>query len=612
MKNEQLVLPCRASVLAAACLACGNAIAAESSVKALDASAFNSGVTTNIRFDLQRTGDLSDGITVRFTTADGTAKAGVDYQAVQGLIAMPAGTSTASIYSGVYGEPPQADKQFELQLLGAAEDIGGASFGAPQSFPAGPQTLTGASADFNGDGLVDLAVTDQTSGPGARFPSSTVAVLLNQAAGAPAFAAPQYVIGGTAKLPAIATADFNGDGRPDIVAVNSWVPGAWLLINTTTPGSSTVSFASQSDVGPLGPGTGVAISDLNGDGRPDLVFTSPSASSMRMYLNTTSPGAATATFTMQDVAIGIDANDVAAGDLDGDGRPDLVIARMNGATVDTLRNLTPPGAATAAFGPVQSFAVGGRAFEVAVGDVNGDGRPDLVAGTDQYAAAVMLNTTPAGAASFTFAAPQLFTTGLNSVPRSVGLVDLNGDGAPEIVSADGTSGGVSVLPNQTARGGAEPIFDTYRIYATDIASANTTSAIVGDYDGDGRPDVAATDAQGLVTVLGNQLDLVRVASAPAVGTIRYDGGASLSAPTNLVATRSGPGQVTLSWTAVAGAQSYLVFGGNSPGKEKKKPLGEIRATSITLSIKGGRQYFTVAAKNGVVGPMSNEASVDQH
>jgi hypothetical protein len=79
----------------------------------------------------------------------------------------------------------------------------------------------------------------------------------------------------------------------------------------------------------------------------------------------------------QTFAAGNHSSAAAVADINGDGKPDLIIANLGAATVSVLLNTTPTGAATVSFAPEQTSAAGNHATSVAVGDFDGDGRPDL-------------------------------------------------------------------------------------------------------------------------------------------------------------------------------------------------------------------------------------------
>src|ERR1700681_4628954 len=106
------------------------------------------------------------------------------------------------------------------------------------------------------------------------------------------------------------------------------------------------------------------------------------------------------------------------------------------------------------FKPAVNFSVGRVPCSVAVGDFNGDGKPDLVASSYYNSVSVLLNTTAPGATTPTFAAQQTFDAGKG--PHYVAVADFNGDGKPDLVVANTDDNTLSVLLNTTTPGATIP------------------------------------------------------------------------------------------------------------------------------------------------------------
>ena len=140
---------------------------------------------------------------------------------------------------------------------------------------------------------------------------------------------------------------------------------------------------------------------------------------------------------------------MAVGDLNGDGQPDLAVANQGDGTVSVLLDITTPGSSVASFTAQQVFAVGGSPVAVVLGDVNGDGKRDiLVANSVSNTVSVLVNTTAPGSSIPSFASQQTVATG--STPVSLALGDFNGDGQPDLVVANSGSNTLSVLLNANA------------------------------------------------------------------------------------------------------------------------------------------------------------------
>jgi hypothetical protein len=332
------------------------------------------------------------------------------------------------------------DGSVSIQLNVTAPGTSSLAFAAAQTFAAGPGPL--AIADFNGDGRPDLAIADAAS--------NSVIVLLNTTpAGASTltFAAPQTFAAGDPV--SIAAADLNGDGRPDLAVADGVGDTVSVLLNKTTVGAANVSFsAAQTFTTGTAP-LAVTAADLNGDGRPDLAVTNVNNNTISVLVNATPAGAASAALAApQTFAVGNFPIAVAAGDFNGDGRPDLVTANFNGGNVSVLVNTTAAGAATVSFATQQTFAVGTNPQALTVAGVAGNGRPDIaVVNSVDETASVLANTTPAGAASISFAAQQTFAVG--TLPQAVAAGEFGNDGRPDLVVANTGGNSVSVLANTT-------------------------------------------------------------------------------------------------------------------------------------------------------------------
>ena len=231
-------------------------------------------------------------------------------------------------------------------------------------------------------------------------------------------------------------ADVNGDGKPDLIVANYGSNTVSVLLNTTAPGATTPSFATQQTFATGGYPYSVTAADVNGDGLPDLIVANYGSKTVSVLLNTTAPGATTPSFaTQQTFATGTQPVSVTVADVNGDGMPDLIVANNGSNTVSVLLNTTAPGATTPSFATQQTFATGTQPFSVTAADVNGDGKPDLiVTNYGGNTVSVLLNTTAPGATTPSFATQQTFATG--SEPVSVTAADVNGDGMPDLIVAN--------------------------------------------------------------------------------------------------------------------------------------------------------------------------------
>ena len=272
---------------------------------------------------------------------------------------------------------------------------------------------------------------------------------------------------------------------------------------------------------------GVAIADINGDGVPDIIVTNSGEDDLSVLLNTTPVGSMTLSFAPQvKFMTGSFPTGVAVGDFNGDGKPDIAVSDSNYAAsgVSVLLNTTPKGATTPSFSPQQEFNAGLGPFSVAVADINGDGKPDLALSIDGNSynspyggrVSILLNTTPTGAATVSFTKEQEFISGFS--PGDLAIADLNGDGKPDIVTANTGSDSVSVLENLTLKGSFTPALLFRQDYKTGN-NVQTEGVAIGDFNGDGLPDIVAANLQGNNVSVFLSTPLVTIGKKSATGTI---------------------------------------------------------------------------------------------
>jgi Ca2+-binding RTX toxin-like protein len=413
------------------------------------------------------------------------------------------------------------------------------SYAARTDFTTGTQPVSVAIGDLDGDGKPDLAV--------ANSGAASVSVLRNTTLlPAAAVALTSNTDFGTGSSPySTAIGDLNGDGKPDLAIANKGSSTVSVLINTTTPGAITPSYAAKTDFGTGANPWSVAIGDLNGDGKPDLAIANSFSNSVSVLMNTTTPGATTPSYAGRiDFTTGIQPVSVAIGDLNGDGKQDLAIANSFSNSVSVLMNTTTPGATRPSYFARSDFTTGANPWSVAIGDLNGDGKPDLaIPNRNSNSVSVLMNTTAPGATAPSYAPRTDFTTG--TWPRSVAIGDLNGDGKQDLAIANSFSDSVSVLMNTTLPGATTPSYDPRTDFRTGI---QPVSVAIGDLNGDGKQDLAVANAGAAsVSVLRNITALGATSpiytartdfgtgSGPysvAIGDLNGDGRSDLAIPNN--------------------------------------------------------------------------------
>jgi len=380
--------------------------------------------------------------------------------------------------------------------MNAATLVPVAHFAKVVTYPSGGyQASSMAVADLNGDGHPDLVVANFCLTPDSpiinpRQPclgqTGSVEVLLGNGDGTFQTAV-SYSSGGVSPS-SVAVADVDGDGKLDVVVVNQDSDSVSVLLGN---GNGTLQTPVSYDSGGYD-SLSVAIADLNGDGHPDLVvantcfsYSDCSTGGVGVLLGN-GDGTFQAPVTYSSGAAS--AHRVAIADLNGDGRPDLVVA--NCYVFCGVAVLLGNGDGTFQ-APIVTGVGGYYLSSIAIGDVNADGHPDVVL-TNCYSpfGCVGVVSVLLGNGDGTFQAPVNYNSG-GYFPASVTIGDVNGDGKPDLVVAnncndtnctDTISGLVGVL-----LGNGDGTFQAAAAYRAGGYYANEVA--LADVNGDGRPDI---------------------------------------------------------------------------------------------------------------------------
>jgi hypothetical protein len=329
---------------------------------------------------------------------------------------------------------------------------GDGTFQAVQTYNSGAFTTNSITVgDVNGDGKPDVVVASSCIS-GTSCDNGIVGVLLGKGDGT--FAAAQNYSSGGQVTDSVAVADVDGDGKLDLLVANLCSAGgcfsgtgrAGVLLGN---GDGTFHAAQTYNSGGCEP-TSIAAVDVNGDGKTDLLLGNAFISCGDLTKGAVAVLLGNGNGTFQ-AAQGYDpggseAESIAVADVNGDGKPDLLVSSASGVAGVLLGN------GDGTFLAVHTYLSGGfLPLSVAVGDVNGDGKPDLLVGNDCLIGSKCPNGIVGvllGNGDGTFLAARTYKSGAPH-SRSIALMDSNGDTRTDLVVANGCSGcadgSVSVL-----------------------------------------------------------------------------------------------------------------------------------------------------------------------
>jgi len=341
------------------------------------------------------------------------------------------------------------------------------SFASPAGFISGEFPFSIVTGDLDGDGKADIIA--------ANYSDDSIIVFRNISVAGTISLASKVTFAVTNNPESVFLGDMDGDGKLDIVVVSDASKTVSVFRNTSTPG--TISFDTRIDYNAGTYPVAVSVSDIDGDGKPDLIETNNQDNTVSVYRNTSTVGNISFA-TNVNFTTGSSPSDISVADFDGDGKPDLAIANEFSGTVSVLRNTSTAG--TISFALKQDYITGAEAYAVAAGDIDGDGKSDLAVGNlTANTVSILRNTSTPGVISFAAKVDDSVATS----PIDIALGDLDGDGKIDlsVASSDIT---LPVLKNLSTPGNisfAKKV--SYNI------GGSSSAIFFDDIDGDGKPDI---------------------------------------------------------------------------------------------------------------------------
>ena len=578
--------------------------------------------------DLATANVTSETISVLLGNGNGTFQSHVDYSTAiaESCISLAAGAlrddKRLDIVAGC-----QADSKVVVLLSN-----GDGTFKPAKAYPVPAGVDQVALGDFNGDGKLDVAVTNSGT-------YDMVSVLPGTGSGTLKAA----VVFGTNYGPSgIATADFNGDGKLDLVTSDNGGPfGVTMATISVLLSNGKDIFANRTDYNlGLGAYTGIAAADLTGNGKPDLIVPITYADTPYEFSILKNKGNGTFDAPV-NYALPIGPDAVAAGDFNNDGKADIAVMNFgNSGSISVLLN-----SGTGTFPSYTTYPISGYGYGIAVGDFNKDGNLDIVA-TD-----LTENTISVLLGNGTGAFPTFATYPTGSFPEGVTVGDFNGDGWPDIAVANQRGGTVSILINKAdgsgtflpkvdyaAAGGGAPFalaagsFRGNAIIDLGVATNsafggievllgngdgtfqkavpydtlnNANGVVVGDFNNDGHLDMAVSTASagssfGFITIFpgngdgtfgsGVTLTSGALPSGIVAADFNGDGGLDLATANGTTDGDTGSATVLLNEPVIGITPSNLIFAAQKVGTSATQTITvdnpgatPLKITSVTIT-----------------------------
>lgn len=341
------------------------------------------------------------------------------------------------------------------------------SFAWRVPFNTGTHPVSIAVSDLNLDGKPDVVV--------ANGYSNTISVFKNiSTSGAISFATKVDYVTETGPIEVKIT-DINGDGKPDVIVLNLGSGNGIVSIYKNTSSISTISLSSKVDLATVGYAKSISIGDIDRDGKPDVIETNSNGVSVFKNVSTINTISFNTALNFNYAYVTYDSS---IGDLDGDGRIDIIFTDANTARFSVLRNTSIPGTIT--FASKVDFTLDGNGRNLQIMDLDGDSKLDLLVQKSTFPNCAIFKN------SSTIANISFVVNGSISSGGKMSVGDLDGDGRADLANSDCGSA-LLITPNNSSYNNISMSF------AFSLSQANGSDVSICDIDGDIWPDILITN-----------------------------------------------------------------------------------------------------------------------
>ena len=564
---------------------------------------------------------------VRFGAANGTVTAA---STTSLTVTVPTGATVSPLYVlntvrglstfSQYSFVPKYDTSYFI----APDSANSVNFLSKVDFTVGNNPNIAAIGDLDGDGKPDLVAVNT----GATSGSSPNTISIYKNVGSTGIISGSsftlYGTFATSNYPQnVKIADLDGDNKPEILVTCKSSSQVSVFHNTNIVSGTMSINSSRLDYGTISAGSigsgpvVLTVADIDGDGKPDII-TQDEGDAAVSYANYVSilrnkyatigtlvTGGSASFATAVTVNTGgatVSSGSVTTADMDGDGKRDIIVTNQASGTASVLPNNSYSGSisigapVTLTLGAatvLSPFSYGDFPTEVQAGDLDGDGKPDLVItnsgvpGPDNFS---IFRNTSSGTGSFTFATKIDVSTGSGSQPVGLALADITGDGRLDVVIGKFATGANTVSIFRNISSGTTITLASAVNYTTGTTPAGV---VVGDLDGDKFPDiVTANNGTNTISVLKNY-PLPQVAPITGSLTVCSDGSGSV--------TLSDVNTVGGSWSMTNSRATINSVTGLVTGVSRGLDTA-VYTVSIRGDVNSKKAYLTV--KQGVNGTIT--------